>query len=36
MQKNDFYLGVATSALQIEGSLAADGSGQSLWEVFAA
>lgn len=36
MEKKDFYLGAATAALQIEGSLAADGSGKSTWEVFAA
>lgn len=36
MHERDFYLGAATSALQIEGSLAADGSGKSSWEVFAA
>ncbi len=31
---NDFLWGVASAAFQTEGSLAADGRGQSVWEVF--
>lgn len=31
----DFLWGAATSAFQVEGSLAADGRGESVWDVFA-
>lgn len=36
MQKNNILYGAATSSLQIEGSLTADGCGKSIWEEFAA